>query len=101
MYYYLRYLKKGLGEMNSLSKTISESTGISKVSIKADMIKCALLYGARPSDYFFFSFYEKSKWERNRYMTNNRWLKLLKITQLGGEGLLMPKIKNTSCLARL
>lgn len=93
MYYYLRYLKKGLGEMNSLSKTISESTGISKVSIKADMIKCALLYGARPSDYFFFSFYEKSKWERNRYMTNNRWLKLLKITQLGGGGLANAKDK--------
>ena len=57
------------------------------------MLKCALLYGARPSDYFFFSFHTKSRWERNRYMTNGRWLKLLKITQLGGGGLANAKDK--------
>lgn len=82
--FFIRYLKKGLDEMKSLSKAISDTSGISSFSIKTDMIKCAILYGARPSDYFFFSFHEKSKWERNRYMTNKRWLKLLKVTQLGG-----------------
>lgn len=90
---YLRYIGKGLDEMNRLSKTISESSGISPFRIKADMIKCALLYGARPSDYFFFSFHEKSKWERNRYMTNGRWLKLLKITQLNNGRLANAKDK--------
>lgn len=97
---YLHYLKKGLNEMKSLSKAISESSGISSFIIKVDMLKCALLYGARPSDYFFFSFHTKSRWERNRYMTNGRWLKLLKITQLG-VGLLTPKIKSINCLALL
>lgn len=90
---YLRYLKKGLDEMNRLSETISESSGVSSFSIKADMIKCALLYGARPSDYFFFSFHEKSRWERKKYMTNYRWAKLLKICQLNGGGLANAKDK--------
>ena len=48
------------------------------------MLKCALMYGARPLDYWMFSFYKKSRWERRRYMTNYKWLKLLKICELLG-----------------
>lgn len=92
----LKYLKKGFAEYKSLSKEIHKETGIGLCDLRFDMLKCALLYGARPSDYKLFSFHKLSRWEREKYMTNYRWLKLLKMKQLlgGGADCQMPKTLN-------
>lgn len=88
-----RYIKKGYSEYKTLSKEIHSKTGINLLGIRLDMLQCALLYGARPLDYWMFSFYKKSRWERRRYMTNYKWCKLLKICELSGGGLANAKDK--------
>lgn len=70
-------IRKGFNEWLLLSKKICSDYSISLTRCRYDMAKCFIYYGARATDYYMFEFHKKSSSERNRFMTNLRWIKLL------------------------
>lgn len=71
-------IKHGFSEINYYAGLVQANYNMKKIGVIADMIKCFILYGARAQDYWRFEFHKKSGRERDRYMTNMRWLSVVK-----------------------
>lgn len=95
MLYNLSVFKKGYSELKTVSHQVALMGGGNFCYCLYDIVKCLIRYGARPSDYLLFEFYNKSHHERNRYMTNIRWIKLYKamIKSVGDQGIGNDKVR--------
>lgn len=71
-------IKHGFSEVGHYASLVNAESNINKFNVILDMVKCFILYGARAQDFWRFEFYRKSRRERNRYMTNMRWLSIVK-----------------------
>lgn len=71
-------IKHGFSEVGHYASLVKSESNINKFYVILDMIKCFIKYGARAQDYWRFEFHRKSNRERNRYMTNMRWLSIVK-----------------------
>lgn len=71
-------IKKGLSEFVEYPKKVVSAYGGGIYVWRLDMVWCLLKYGARPIDYYRFGFYRLNRYERKRYMTFYKYLKLSK-----------------------
>ncbi len=74
----LSQIKHGFSEIGQYADLVKSDYNINKLNVLFDMVKCFFIYGARAQDYWRFEFHKKSRRERNRYMTNMRWLSVVK-----------------------
>lgn len=75
-----RALRLDYGELFRTVKTVSRETEKSKISVLADILKCAARYGAGFNDYLLCRFYDLTDEQRATYVTrgvNERLVSLL------------------------
>lgn len=74
----LQILKKAINEFRVYPQMVKNKTGDRNLKLywQLDMLWCLLKYGARPVDYYRFEFYKFNRFERNKYFTFYRYLKV-------------------------
>lgn len=72
-------IKKAISEFREYPAKVRIETGKGSVFYwMSDMAWCLMKYGARPIDYYRFKFYNLNRFERNRYLTFYRYMKIAK-----------------------